>query len=123
MKKITYKSEAELSRDVLAYFKFYRIFAWRMPISPVIHRKGSGVDVKTFWKKNPIKGFPDYCGILRRKHKGVLFAIEAKSKTGTPRKEQLEWISSIQLAGGKAAIIYSIAELHSLMIQWGEVIE
>lgn len=114
-------SEAELQTAVLKWLKLYKIFAWRMPVGPVVHRRGIGGSVKEVWKPSPIKGFPDIAGVLTKSHPGKFFVIELKSGTGKLRPEQKDWISSLQTAGACVAVVRSLDGLQQVMRQWGEI--
>jgi len=122
MVKARRREEGELSTQVLAFFKAHNIFAWRMPVGPVIHRRGKGENVKEFWKKNPLKGFPDWAGVLRRKHRGVLFVIELKSSTGGLEPEQMSWLLDLQGSGVACAVCRSIEEVEAALRAWGEIV-
>lgn len=111
-------SEGSLQTAVFQWLKLHRIFAWRMPIGPVI-RGSKGAQV---WTKSPIKGFPDIAGVLRRSQPGVLFTIELKSSRGKLEPDQVAWMVDLQAAGARCAVVRSIAELEAVMADWGEVI-
>lgn len=111
-------SEGELQKAAFEWLKIHRVFAWRMPIGPVV-RGGGKVPLR--YSKSPIKGFPDIAGVLRRAHPGVLFAIELKVGDGKLTPEQVAWIVDLQAADAKCAVVRSIAELEAVMAEWGEV--
>lgn len=115
------QSEAELQRDVLSWLAIYNILHWRMPIGAVLHRKGKGSNVKEFRKPSPIKGFPDIAGVLSKENRGMLFALELKSKKGRLTQDQKIWIAKLELAGAKAAVIKSLDDLIESFTRWGEI--
>lgn len=114
-------SEAELQRQVLDWMKRHRVFGFRIPLGPVLHRKGHGDAVRGFWKKNHLKGFPDIHGVLRRRDKGRAFYIELKSRTGKLEAEQLMWMTDLAAAGAACAVVRSLEDLVRVMVEWGEV--
>jgi len=114
--------ETELSSQVRRLFQLYKITAWRMPVGPVIHRYGSKGAVKEVWKKNPLKGFPDWAGVLKRRHRGVMFVIELKSEGGDTTPEQDEWLSVLQSSGVACAVCRSLAEVVQALREWGEIV-
>ena len=115
------KHESNLQRAVFQWLELHRIFAWRMPIGPVVHRKNTKHGLQEFWKKSPLKGFPDIAGVLRKKYPGVLFTLELKSSQGRLMEEQVHWMTDLQAAGARCALIRSIEDLESVMVRWGEI--
>lgn len=120
-KQIGWASEAELTRAVFAWLQAHRILAWRMPVGPVVHRKVIGGRLKEFWKKSPLKGFPDIAGVLQRKRRGTLFTLELKSASGSISPEQKMWMKDLSDAGSACAVIRSIDDLRTAMETWGEI--
>lgn len=114
-------TEADLTRLVFDWLKLRSIFAWRMPIGPVIHRQVRGGRTNEHWKKSPLRGFPDIAGVLRRAHPGRLFAIELKREGGKVTPEQVAWITDLQAAGAACAVVRSLEELERAMREWGEI--
>lgn len=114
-------SEAELLVMVKTWLKMHHIFWWRMPIGPVLHRRVQRGQMKTMWKKSPLKGFPDIAGVLQGDLKGVLFVLELKSKKGNMRKEQIDWLTALTKAGACYALVRSIGDLERAFEQWGEI--
>lgn len=116
------KKEANLQRAAFQWLQLHRIFAWRMPVGPVIHRRKSKSGfINEHWKKSPLKGFPDIAGVLRKKHPGVLFVWELKSDTGELSPEQVQWLTDLQAAGVKCAVIRSVDDMIAAMVRWGEI--
>lgn len=116
-----FTSEADLSRAVFDWLKVKRIFGWRMPVGPVVHRKMIRGVLREFWKKSPLKGFPDVAGVLKEPHRGVLFVLELKSKTGRVEPDQTAWLNDLSAAGVKTAVIRSIAELEAVFRDWQQI--
>jgi hypothetical protein len=58
---------------------------------------------------NPLKGFPDIAGILR-KRQGVFWACELKKPGGLVAPEQHTWIARLKNAGAEVWVAYSLAE-------------
>lgn len=100
-----------LEREILAACLHWLQLAgychWRMPIGPVM--RGGGSQAKRF-SKSPIAGFPDICGILK-KRAGILFAVELKASYGILKNHQEEWIAKINKAGGSAFVARSLEEM------------
>jgi hypothetical protein len=115
------QSEADLQRAVFAWMKSHGIFAWRMPVGPVVQRQVVRGAMQTHWKKSPLKGFPDIAGVLRRGRPGVLFVLELKSKRGECTPEQVSWMVDLQAAGAAGAVVRSLDDLYRVMREWGEV--
>ena len=113
--------ESELQRQVIDWLNIHRVLVVRVPVGPVLHRKGFGANVKQHWKKNPLKGFPDLHGVLRRRHKGRAFYLELKSKTGSLEQEQRMWLTDLAAAGAAVAVVRSLEDLVRIMAEWGEV--
>ncbi len=100
------KTESELQKSVFDYLHAKCIFAWRMPLGPVIHSIGG----KRVYARNPLKGFPDIAGLF----KGRFFAIELKkNKSIKPELHQLKWLQDLKANGAHVAVITSIAELEA----------
>lgn len=114
-------SEAELQRCVLDWCEIRGVFAVRMPLGPVLHRKGKGANVKAVWKKNHLKGFPDIHGVLKRKHRGRAFYLELKAKDGRLSPEQREWLEDLEAVGAACAVVRSLEDLVMVMREWGEI--
>lgn len=96
-------------RDILAAVKDYLNAKgycwWRMPLGPVMQNGGK-------FAKNPLKGFPDLCGILKSK-KGVFFACELKQKKGITSLSQGNWLEKLAAAGVYAFVARSVDEFIS----------
>jgi hypothetical protein len=98
-----------------------------MPVGPVIHRFNRGKKLHTVWKASPLKGFPDLCGVLTRKHPGVMWVMELKSTkpNGKPKgrltDDQDEWLVRLHEAGAKVAVVHSLDEAEARMKEWGEI--
>jgi hypothetical protein len=90
---------------------------WRMPIGGVMHQVGG----KMVYKKNPLKGFPDIAGVLKRRDRGRFFAIELKTKTGKLSPEQIMWQIALDDAGAAVGVIRSIEDLEAFFMEHGEL--
>lgn len=110
--------EADLLAAVFDWLKIRGIFAWRMPIGPVMRGGGK---TKIQYSKSPIKGFPDIAGVLRRRDRGRLFVLELKTSKGELTPEQVKWLIDLQAAGAAGAVVRSIDDLYRAMREWGEV--
>jgi len=109
--------ESELQAACLQWLKVRGVLHWRMSLGPILHQRAGNA----FWRKNPLKGFPDIAGVLKRQHPGVMFAIELKARGGRISPEQQAWIDMLNKAGAKAAVVRSMSELYEVMKLWGEV--
>ena len=84
-----------------------------MPLGPVLHTQGGQVR----YKKNPLKGFPDIAGILKRK-KGQFFACEFKAASGRTTPEQTEWHERLRESG---AVVFVVKSLEEFIEKMGEI--
>lgn len=115
------KKEADIQKGIMDWLNAVGIMHWRVPVGPVIHRLGSGRNVRTIYKANPMKGFPDIAGLLTRKRPGVLFALEVKSEKGRLRPDQQVWLERIRWCGGVAEVVRSVEDVIELMRDVGEI--
>ena len=81
-------TEAELQKICKQLLAQSGLLFWRVSNGPVIHRLGSGKNVRTFMKKSEIAGFPDFAGVTKE---GTFFALELKSEKGKVSPEQMDW--------------------------------
>jgi len=102
-------SEADITRAVISWMDRHDIKWWRMPLGAVMHQIGG----KMVYKKNPLKGFPDIAGVLKRRDKGRFFAIELKTKTGKLSPEQIMWQMNLEESGAAVAVVRSIEDLET----------
>lgn len=107
--------EADLQRAIMAWLKRQGIEHWRMPLGPVLHGGGRR------WGENPIKGFPDLAGILKREHHGRFWALELKSATGRLSPEQSAWILRLKYAGAAVTVVKSMGEVEHFFRGLGEI--
>ena len=114
-------SEAQLQHDALKFFKQHGIFAWRMPISPVLHRLKVGRRTQTIWKASPLKGFPDVAGVFQKKQRGRMFVIEFKSETGRLNDNQKLWRNKFLDSGVAYLECRSMKQLVEFLIYHEEV--
>jgi hypothetical protein len=90
---------------------------WRMNLGAVMHQVGG----KMIYKKNPLKGFPDIAGVLKRRDRGRFFAIELKTKTGRLSPEQMMWQMELERVGAAVAVVRSIEDLEAFFMEHGEL--
>lgn len=76
---------------------------------------------KMVYKKNPLKGFPDIAGVLKRRDRGRFFAIELKTKTGKLSPEQIMWAMELEQSGAAVAVVRSIEDLEAFFTEHGEL--
>ena len=110
-------SESDLQRAVMAWLKKRCIMHFRMPLGAVMHQVGG----QMIWKKNPLKGFPDIAGVLKRRDKGRFFAIELKTAKGRLSPEQTYWQMALAETGAAVAVIRSIDDLEAFFHEHGEL--
>jgi hypothetical protein len=105
MKKPAVKiKEADLLSYASKRLEHRGVLWWRMPIGGVAHMVGP----KMIFKKSPIKGFPDLCGLTS---KGEFFAIELKSATGKLSPEQKEWLTKLYNNRARVEVLKSFQEI------------
>ena len=63
-------------------------------------------------KANPLKGFPDLFGVLKRRS-GVMFAIEVKTEKGMLSPEQLTWFARLDALGCAVCVARSAEQAMS----------
>jgi|GEM_PF-2115063 len=119
--KLNTISEADIQASILQYLSLRKIFAWRMPVGPVVHRKNIKGTLKEFWKASPLKGFPDIAGVFRRKNNGKFFVIEVKRRDGRLTPAQVDWIKNLEEAGAACLVARSVRDVEKFMIEWGEI--
>lgn len=110
--------ESELQKQVFDWLKARGIFAWRMPIGPVMRGKPG----QAVYSKSPIKGFPDIAGVLQKRYRGRLFVLELKVEKREMTPEQVAWMVDLQAAGAAGALIRSLEDLERVMRLWGEIL-
>ena len=96
--------EADLLRYATNRLEDSGLLWWRMPVGGVAQMVGP----KMIFKKSPIKGFPDLCGLSSS---GVFFAIELKSSTGKLSPEQMEWQEKLNDNEAIAVVLRSYQEI------------
>lgn len=100
-----FPNESALVTAILKYFTVKGVYAFRMPVQGVM--QGSGENMR--FKRSPIAGFPDVCGV----HRGFFFGVEAKTERGTLSEIQIK--RHRELLGANA--IVCVARPHN----WREV--
>lgn len=50
-------------------------------------------------------------------HNGRFYAAELKARTGTPSAQQLKFITKVEAAGGHGAVVYTLRDLLTLLLQ------
>jgi len=96
--------ESELQKAILEYLKFSaELIYWRQNLGGVM-RQSKG---KLIFAKNPMKGFPDICGITSS---GKFWGIEVKSEKGKCSDEQNAWHNALELSGAMIFVVRSMKE-------------
>ena len=97
--------ESDILAAVRQWLEWHGYTSWRMPIGGIQQNHGN----RKFMMRNPLKGFPDLAGLLKRR-KGVLWACELKRPGGRVSDEQRAWHERLRLAGAEVWIAYSLPE-------------
>jgi VRR-NUC domain len=98
--------ERDVQALILNWLKAARYFAVRVPVGAVPHTRGD----KFFWRKSPLRGFPDILGVMKNRP-GQMFCIECKSSTGRVSPEQKVMIESLREAGVLVIVARTLAEV------------
>lgn len=98
--------ERDIQALILSWLKASKYFALRIPVGAVPHT----LNGKTFWRKSPLRGFPDILGILKNKP-GQMFCVECKSKNGRLSDDQKVMIEALTEAGVEVIIARSLFDL------------
>jgi len=108
--------ESDIQAGVLKWLKAAGVYAWRMPIGPVIHGNGR-------WCPSPLKGFPDIAILLRKRHRGVLAVVEMKrpKKSTKVEPDQADWLTELAAGGAKACVARSLEDVVRFLVECGEV--
>ena len=78
-------SETDIQRDIKKSLELVGYTVLRVPVQPLTHTRGG----KTFYKKNPLSGFPDLMVFLKNR-RGVILGLEVKTKTGKQNENQVK---------------------------------
>lgn len=89
-----FPNESALVSAILKYFTVKGVYAFRVPVQGVM--QGSGENMR--FKRSPLAGFPDVCGV----HRGFFFGVEAKTKTG--KLSPVQVIRIIELENAHAVV-------------------
>ena len=91
------ENEKAIQNEILDWLKLEGIFAWPIYNGAVFDvRRGS-------WRsqgKHYVRGVSDIIGI----HKGRMFAIEVKTKTGRVSNEQAVFFDKVNACGGRGVV-------------------
>lgn len=96
--------ESDLLSYALTCLKQSGLVYWRVVNQATRH---AGV-----MKKSPIKGFPDIAGLMPN---GKFWAAEIKTDVGKLSKEQIEWITKINMSNGFAVVLRSKEEIKTFI--------
>lgn len=91
-------TEAEILSFASKALNASKLCWWRMPVGAVIH----SFNGKMHFKKSPIRGFPDLCGVCPS---GRFWALELKTKTGKLTEDQVDWQKKL----GDANVLVGVA--------------
>lgn len=86
--------EAQLQKLVLEFLKATNLVHWRQGLGGL--RTGSGAR-----RANPMKGFPDICGIDQH---GKFWGIELKAAKGIVSEDQKKWHTTLRQSGATIAV-------------------
>ena len=109
-KKNKAPNENQIQNAILTYLSYRRdIFAWRNNTTGIFDaRKGRYRSSGKF----SLKGVADILGIT---DDGRFLALEVKSATGRPSKDQSNYLSHIETFGGIAGIVRSVEDVIELL--------
>ena len=93
--------ESEIQKDILDYLYYKPGLFWRNQPNGLMSKRRKATS------KHSFNGVSDILGIL----KGRFIAIEVKTSTGKPSKEQVDFIAQVNALGGKAFIARSIEDV------------
>lgn len=112
-------NEAEIQKSIIEYLTLCGHLVCRMPLGGIRHQKNG----RTFFKKNPLKGFPDLF-FLHADRSGRLFTVEVKTKTGRQTQEQKDWERRLSSFGVKCILARSVEDVKaSLSSSYRETID
>lgn len=94
--------ESEIQKAIMDYLDYRGILHWRVNLGGVPHTVGG----KIIYRKNPMKGMPDICGL----YCGLFFGIEVKAKT-KQSDEQFEWQKKFELNGAVYILARSVDDV------------
>ena len=95
--------ESDILAAVRQWLDWQGYTAWRMPLGGVMQHGGRVL------MRNPLKGFPDIAGLLKRR-KGVFWACELKKKGGRVSDEQRAWHARLRDGEAEVWVAYSLPE-------------
>jgi hypothetical protein len=79
--------------------------AWRVPLGGVPHTLAGG---RIIYKENPMKGFPDICGLFSD---GRMFAFEVKGQKPQFTQKQREWHAILKGMNCICHVVYSLDDV------------
>jgi hypothetical protein len=91
-------TEAEILSFASKALNASKLCWWRMSLGPILH----SFNGKVRYKRNPLKGFPDLCGVCPS---GRMWSLELKTKTGKLSEEQVDWQKKL----GDANVLVGVA--------------
>jgi len=111
--------ESDTQKAIIDYLDSRGILNWRVNLGGVPHTVGG----KIIYRKNPMKGMPDICGL----YCGLFFGIEVKAKT-KQSPEQFTWQQKFEQNGAIYILAKSVEDvreaLDSLRLEtpWSDVV-
>lgn len=101
-------SESELQALILTYLRPLGLVHWRQNLGGVMQMSGG----KVIYKKNPMKGFPDICGLTPH---GTFWFIEIKSTKGKLTAEQSAWHDTLAISGAFGRVVRTFEEAQEFL--------
>jgi len=89
------QKESEIQSEIIEWLDGEGYTYWRSYVGPIV-RGGGGK--KTRFSKNPMAGYPDITGFLK-KHPRQLFTMEVKTDVGKLSDLQKKWIALLREHG------------------------
>lgn len=94
--------ESDTQKAIIDYLDSRGILNWRVNLGGVPHTVGG----KIIYRKNPMKGMPDICGL----YCGLFFGIEVKAKT-KQSTEQFAWQQKFEQNGAIYILAKSVEDV------------
>lgn len=107
--------ETLFQKNVKDWLDWRQLLWWRMAVGGITHRGGR---VRA---KNGLKGIPDLMGVLTRRDRGRLWALELKTTRGRLSLEQEQWLTRLRDAGCAVAVVSQVSELEAFFRALGEI--
>lgn len=102
--------ETDIQRQIIDYLTLCGHLVCRMPMGGVRHT----LNGKTFYKKNPLKGFPDLF-FFHADRSGTMICIEVKTEKGRQSAEQKQWQAQLKAYGIECFVARSVDDVRQFL--------